>query len=1084
MEDHWIVKLLFSTKSMTFLLLAFAASMAAGTIIESYYDTPTSKIWVYNTWWFSAMMFLLMLNFIGNIKRYNLLQWKKWATLTLHLSWIIIIIGAGITRYISFEGIMLIREGKTENSFYSEETYVNMIIQGTSPDGQEMQREVKDKMLISPYDYDYSNTEKFYDKDITVRIDSMIYDAVEGLIPDENATDRYLKIVEAGEGTRHDHLLKDGEKALIHNTLFGVNLDPELAAKEDIINFVENWNGYTIQTPFEGNYLRMADQKEGTVIKDSIQPLNLRSLYTIGTMQFVIPEPIQAGKVGIVEAPEPTPQKAYGLYATVTSGDESQQIELLGGKGIISDYVDVNINDLNLYIRYGSLERELPFAVKLNDFIAEKNPGTEKSYATFESKVTVIDSAGSKDEHIYMNNVLDKEGYRFFQAGFDPDELGTHLSVNHDFWGKTFTYIGYYLLYLGLLALLFDPNTRFAELRKRINKLNAKKNKGIATVLLLLITSVGYAQEDHSDHDHAPGEHAEQTITPSKMKLNPKEVLDSIFVANIIPQEQAAKFGRVVIQDNGRMKPANTLASELLRKLSQREYYEAKVGDSIVKMTPDQTLLSMMQFGRLWYEAPIIKLDWKNDSIKDVLEIDRSRGFATGLDFFRAKDGSFSGFKLAPYLDKANTAEVKNAYDKDIIELNQRLGLLDQVLSSTMIRVFPKPNDEGNKWVSFPELSDAGFTGTDSVLTRQLLPAYLQTLRYGKETGSYDEADKVLASLERFQRAYGSEVMLSADKVDAEIFYNKYDIFKNLYKWYAWFGIMMLLLLIVEIIKPMKELRWSIIFHKWVIVALFVAHVIGLGVRWYISGYAPWSNAYESLIYVAWAMMLFGLLFGRKSDMTVAGAAFVVAITLWVAQLNWVDPAIGNIQPVLDSYWLMIHVSVIVGSYGPFALGAVLGLITFILMIIAKDSNKKLIDDKIKELTYINEISLTVGLIMLTIGNFLGGMWANESWGRYWGWDPKETWALITIFIYAFVLHLRLVPALKARWTFALWSVIAFFSVLMTYFGVNFYLTGLHSYASGEKVVSFQGAGAALVLILIIAYIARYKEKKVYKRLK
>jgi cytochrome c-type biogenesis protein CcsB len=290
--------------------------------------------------------------------------------------------------------------------------------------------------------------------------------------------------------------------------------------------------------------------------------------------------------------------------------------------------------------------------------------------------------------------------------------------------------------------------------------------------------------------------------------------------------------------------------------------------------------------------------------------------------------------------------------------------------------------------------------------------------------------------------------------------------------------------LIVEILRPMKQIRWVIKFHFWVIGALFFVHTAALITRWYLSGHAPWSDAYESLIYVAWATMAFGLMFGRKSDMTVASTAFVVAIILWVAQLNWLDPSIGNLQPVLDSYWLMIHVAVIVGSYGPFALGMILGLVTMILMIFSTKKNRKIMDLNIKELTYINEVALTVGLIMLTIGNFLGGMWANESWGRYWGWDPKETWALITIFIYAFVLHLRLVPGLKGRWTFNLWSVIAFASVLMTYFGVNFYLSGLHSYASGDQIISYKFAIITLSVILVIASFARYRELKIHGKSK
>ena len=224
----------------------------------------------------------------------------------------------------------------------------------------------------------------------------------------------------------------------------------------------------------------------------------------------------------------------------------------------------------------------------------------------------------------------------------------------------------------------------------------------------------------------------------------------------------------------------------------------------------------------------------------------------------------------------------------------------------------------------------------------------------------------------------------------------------------------------------------------------------GLILRWYISGHAPWSDAYESVIYVGWATVFFGLAFGRKSDLTIASTAFVASIILWAAHLNWLDPAIANLQPVLDSYWLMIHVAVIVASYGPFTLGMILGLTSLLLILLTSRKNFNRMDLNIKELTIITEMSLTVGLVMLTIGNFLGGMWANESWGRYWGWDPKETWALISIMIYAFVIHMRLVPGLRGRWFFNVMAVFAYSAIMMTYFGVNFYLSGLHSYASGD----------------------------------
>jgi ABC-type transport system involved in cytochrome c biogenesis permease subunit len=194
------------------------------------------------------------------------------------------------------------------------------------------------------------------------------------------------------------------------------------------------------------------------------------------------------------------------------------------------------------------------------------------------------------------------------------------------------------------------------------------------------------------------------------------------------------------------------------------------------------------------------------------------------------------------------------------------------------------------------------------------------------------------------------------------------------------------------------------------------------------------------------------------------------------------DPSIGNLQPVLNSYWLMIHVAVIVGSYGPMALGMILGVISLLLMILTTSKNKVKMALSIKELTIINEMALTVGLVMLTIGNFLGGMWANESWGRYWGWDPKETWALISIMIYAFVIHMRLVPGLRSRLAFNIASILAFGSIMMTYFGVNFYLAGLHSYAKDDQEISVTYILTSLLILTIISVFAYLKHRKFYSK--
>ena len=303
-----------------------------------------------------------------------------------------------------------------------------------------------------------------------------------------------------------------------------------------------------------------------------------------------------------------------------------------------------------------------------------------------------------------------------------------------------------------------------------------------------------------------------------------------------------------------------------------------------------------------------------------------------------------------------------------------------------------------------------------------------------------------------------------------------------LFIWYFAVGMLYFLFIVFDIFSDnsivKRIMKYALILFKSSIFILFIVHTIGLIARWFISGHAPWGDAYESMIYVAWATMGVGLLFAKKSDLTVASTAFVSSMILMIAHWNWMDPSIANLVPVLDSYWLMIHVSVIVGSYGPFTLGMILGIVSLILMVFLTKNNKEIIKLKLKELTIINELSLTVGLIMLTIGNFLGGMWANESWGRYWGWDPKETWALISILIYAFVLHMRLIPKLRGNWLFNLMSIIAFASIMMTYFGVNFYLVGLHSYASGDKVITPNFVYWSIVFVFVLAIISKYKYNK------
>jgi cytochrome c-type biogenesis protein CcsB len=252
----------------------------------------------------------------------------------------------------------------------------------------------------------------------------------------------------------------------------------------------------------------------------------------------------------------------------------------------------------------------------------------------------------------------------------------------------------------------------------------------------------------------------------------------------------------------------------------------------------------------------------------------------------------------------------------------------------------------------------------------------------------------------------------------------------------------------------------------------FLYHTYGMGLRWYLTGHAPWSNGYEALLLVAWGGLVAGFSFMRYSKISLAATAVLASIMLMTAGLSNYDPQLTNLQPVLKSYWLILHVAVITISYGFLGLGFILGLINLFMFLFKNKNNSGRINLLIKELTYINEMNLTIGLVLATIGTFLGGIWASESWGRYWGWDAKETWALIIVITYSMLLHLRLIPKLNKIFVLNVGSVLGFGSVLMTFIGVNYYLSkGLHSYASGETPV-FPLWGWIMILSVIVLMIA------------
>ena len=1051
-----IFNLLFSTRLTGILFIVFAVAMAVGTFLDAGQDTsptPYSRTLIFNALWFELIMLFFIINFTGNIFKYNLFSLKKWPVLLLHFSWIFIILGAFITRYYGYEGVMSIREGETENSFISEKTYIKMYIDGDyAIDGIYQRRAIEEPVDFSPRlknKFNYNTT--YGDKKINIELVDFIQGAEKDIIPDVNG-EEYLKIVEAGDGVPHNHFLKMGEVQSLHNVLYALNKPTKGAVN---ITYTDNAELF-IESPFEGEYMIMASGTNGILEKDKKQVLNLRSRYLIGNQAIVFPKNVVKGVFDIVQKPEILKSDEDGIALKISSDGEEKIIKVLGGKGINSPFEEFVVDGLNFNIRYGAKVYDLPFSVKLNDFIADKYPGSDTSYSSFASEVTVIDDKPF-DFRIFMNNILNHQGYRFFQASFDPDEKGTILSVNKDALGTFVTYLGYILLYIGLMAIMFARFTRFDFLRNQILKIKKQKQK--LALVLLFLSSVNLFSQSNDTHLH------------DKTDV---EIIDSILSKNIVPKSEAAKFGNIVIQDlSGRMMPVNTFASEFLRKLSKKDNYG--------EFDANQVFLSIQESPLLWYNVPVIYLKMKKgDSIRSIIGVNNTQKYVPLVDFFTER----GEYKLAPYLEDAYKAQVPTGYQKEFKETDQRVNLLYNMIEGKSLKFFPIPDDENDKWISPKENIEDSSLVKDSLYSNFIntgFKTYLYMLNEDKIMNEFSQSNNILQGILSAQYKFGGDVMLSTEKIEAEVLYNKYDIFKKLFSWYLYAGTFLFIILITQIFKNNNIINLSIKTLKFVIIFLFIIHTFGLIWRWYISGHAPWSDAYESMIYVAWATMFFGLAFGRKSDLTLASTTFIVSMILMIAHWSWMDPAIANLQPVLDSYWLMIHVAVIVGSYGPFALSMILGFVSLFLMILTNSSNKSIMKLNIKELTLINEMSLTVGLVMLTIGNFLGGMWANESWGRYWGWDPKETWALISIMVYAFVLHMRLIPGLKSRFVYSIASILSFASILMTYFGVNFYLAGLHSYAKDDQQISFLYSAIALLIVIIMGVLAYPKHKKYLK---
>lgn len=698
-------------------------------------------------------------------------------------------------------------------------------------------------------------------------------------------------------------------------------------------------------------------------------------------------------------------------------------------EGEATDQMAVRQGDLTTF-------HTLPFTVELVKFTLTRYPGSA-SPSSYESELLVHVDGKTRHERVFMNNVLDVKGYRLFQASYDPDEQGTVLSVNRDVAGRNITYTGYLFLVIGLILSLLGKNTRFMTLSRRLKEL-----RSAAAILLVLLTV---------------------PVATANAQKDPSSMLEAMQKYAVSP-EHAAKFGALPIQSrSGRMMPVNTFSSEILRKLHK--------SDKIGNLNSDQFLLSLLAMPDMWMRVSFIALS--NPELANYYDL--TDGECAYLQVFDEK----GDYKLQEKLEEAygKMPAERTRFDKDLMKLDEQINIFHQLINYQMLNLFPKEDDPNHTWYA-PGDDLSSFSGKDSMFVSRIMGWYLSEVQEALKSGDWSKADEVVGMIGTYQQAKNKTLDISPKKIETELKYNRMDVFRWCKIGYLVLGGLMLVLSFALLFKQQRWMTFGIWILGIAVLIVFHFHMMGMGMRWYIGGYAPWSNSYETMVYVAWATVFAGLLFVRRSTVTFALATLFGGIILFVSGLNWMDPEINPLVPVLKSPWLMFHVAVIVAAYGFFGISCLIGLTNLVMTSLAGKKNTELLKARVRELTIVNEMALWIGLALMTTGTFLGAVWANESWGRYWGWDPKETWALITMVVYAVVLHLHLVKRWYSEWLFNLCSVVAFASVLMTFFGVNYFLSGMHSYGQNDNVHGiFIYLYAALAVVIILAMLSGRKRK-------
>ncbi|MFB6343099.1 cytochrome c biogenesis protein CcsA [Saccharicrinis sp. FJH62] len=1015
--------ILFSMATAVVLMLIFAVAIGWATFIESAYGTETAKKLVYVAPWFEVLLGLIAINLTGNVIKNKLYKPKKWTILLFHLAFLLILGGGAITRHISYEGTMHIREGESSDIITLSHTYLTMEASYKGVN-EKVSRKIR---LTHKGSNRYTESLEIGGRKVNLETELFLPNAEQVLKPSNVGLPGVSLFIMDMRKAGHEFDLLQGEKATVDMHTY--SFDPD---QPGMITFLYDQNKPQFISKSDVIVTSMMAKGDTTILAagerhDAME----KTIYRGGGHVFVIKSFMPHAEKSISTNTK-MQTGSQGLVVSVSTDNASDRISLINqnGDGIPTE---TRLDDIDLKVYFGSITKKLPFSVQLKDFDLERYPGSH-SPSSYASDVVLNDPQNNTSFpfRIYMNHILKYDGFRFFQSSYDQDEKGTILSVSHDYWGTFVSYLGYFLLGLGMVLTLFNRNSKLRSLIRQSSEIRKLKRAALPAILLLMMV-----------------------MPATTFANNPADFAST-------KKEHIKELNSLLVQDkNGRVEPFATLTSELMRKLYKKETYDG--------LSSTEVILGMMTDPTRWQDEPIIKIS--NGSL--AKQLGAPSGYISYHNMFD-NSGDYKLQKLvsSTYQKDPNT---RNKYDKEVINLDERINICYQIYNNSFFKFFPLPDDDRQNWTT-AQTFPSNHLGEGESSPVQMYNAYLQEAAKAMSSGNWSNASSLLLSIKTYQLMHGSKIIPSSFKIKSEVLYSKLNLFGKLSRIYQTVGLILLIINLLTVFKPRLSLKYVNGGAILVSALIFALHTAGIGLRWYISGHAPWSNGYETMIFVGWATALAGMIFARQSGITLAVTNLLAGIMLMVASFSWMNPEITPLVPVLKSYWLIVHVAVITSSYGFLAIGALLALLNLILITFKTNNNRKNIELNIREISIIIEISLIIGLILLTAGAFLGGIWANESWGRYWGWDPKETWALVTILVYSIVLHLKKIPSFKSAALFNGLTLISFSSVLMTFFGVNYYLSGLHSYAQGDAPPIPNAVYITAILIIVIISAAYYKE--------